>query len=489
MTTFTNVPKQVEELLEQGNGTSRRNFLKGSGLLVVSFGAAALTQVNPFSAEASAQAAAGPYPLVNFRQLDSWIVVHEDSTATFYVGKTDGGQGTGTAFRQMMSDELDIAYDKTSLIMGRTDITVDQGGSGGSDAIQVDGWPVRRVAAEARRVLLELASARFAVPVDQLAVNEGVIAVAADPSRKATYGELIGGRRFNVALTGDNINATTGQAKVKAVQDFKIIGQPLQRYDIPPKVDGTLKWAVGATVPGMVHARNVRPPVAGARLISIDEASVRKLPGFIRVVSKGNYVAVVCEREEQAIRAARDLKVNWQKPATAPFPNSEDLYKYIRSATPTSGSEPNVAGNPDAALASAATVIEADYEFPFQGHTAIGPAHAMADPSNDQMTIWSNDMKSYGLRTSVAEFLGMPRRPRACHVYGRTAAIRSHRCRRCGVRGGVPGQGARTSGSGAVDEARGNCLGYQGTGIYVQDPRRTGCPGQPDCARLQRSSG
>ncbi len=100
----------------------------------------------------------GPYPDPDFRQLDSWIVIHEDNTATFYVGKTDCGQGTGTAFRQMMADELDIAYDKTTCVMGSTDITVDQGGSGGSDAIQTDGWPMRRVAAEARRVLLEMAA-------------------------------------------------------------------------------------------------------------------------------------------------------------------------------------------------------------------------------------------------------------------------------------------------------------------------------------------
>ena len=127
----------------------------------------------------------GPYPDPDFRQLDSWIVIHEDNTATFYVGKTDCGQGTGTAFRQMMSDELDIAYDKTTCVMGSTDITVDQGGSGGSDAIQTDGWPMRRVAAEARRVLLEMASARFAVPVDQLAVSDAVITVKADPSKRS----------------------------------------------------------------------------------------------------------------------------------------------------------------------------------------------------------------------------------------------------------------------------------------------------------------
>ncbi|MXX77866.1 MAG: hypothetical protein F4Z33_02520, partial [Gemmatimonadales bacterium] len=134
-------------------------------------------------------------------------------------------------------------------------MTVDQGGSGGSDAIERDALPARRVAAEARRVLLELASERFDVPADELTVNEGVVSVAADPARTATYGDLIGGRRFDVALTGRNVNETTGLAAVKPVQELKIVGQSLPRYDIPGKVDGSLEWAVDVRLPGMVHAR------------------------------------------------------------------------------------------------------------------------------------------------------------------------------------------------------------------------------------------
>ena len=112
----------------------------------------------------------------------------------------------------------------------------------------------------------------------------------------------------------------------------------IQRDDIPAKVDGSLKWAVDVKLPGMVHARNVKPPFACAKLTGIDESSVRSLPGFIKVVSKGNYVAVVCEREEQAIRAARQLKTTWEKPATAPFPSSEDLFNYMRTAPTTAAS-------------------------------------------------------------------------------------------------------------------------------------------------------
>ena len=170
--------------------STRRDFIKGAGMLVVGIGAAGVAETSLLGLTERQPTAAGPYPDLDFRQLDSWIVIRADNTATFHVGKTDLGQGTGTAFRQIMSDELDIAYDRTSVVMGSTDVTVDQGGSGGSDALQTDGWPMRRVAAEARRALLGLASVQLGVPVDQLSVSEGVVAVTADPSRKVTYGEL-----------------------------------------------------------------------------------------------------------------------------------------------------------------------------------------------------------------------------------------------------------------------------------------------------------
>ncbi len=375
-------------------------------------------------------AAAGPYPDPDFLQLDSWIVIRADNTATFFVGKTDLGQGTGTAFRQIMSDELDIDFAKTTCVMGSTDVTVDQGGSGGSDALQTDGYPMRRVAAEARRVLLEMASTHFGVPVTALAVSDGVVSTKTGDSadRGITYGELIGGKKFNVTLTGKNTDTTTGRAPLKPVQDMKNVGTSPRRDDIPAKVDGTQRWAVDMKVPGMLHARNVRPPMVGATLKAIDESSLKGVPGVVKVVSKGNYVAVVCEREEQAIRAARELKVEWTPPATKPFPPSEDLFTYMRATAPSSSSPPAVTGDVDTAILGAATTLQAQYDIPFQGHTAFGPAHALADPSNGQLTIYSNDMKSYGLRNGVAQFLKIPRETvrvvwmQGPQAYGRTAA-------------------------------------------------------------------
>ncbi len=217
---------------------------------------------------------------------------------------------------------------------------------------------------------------------------------------------------------------------MKPVNELRVVGQSLKRYDIPAKVDGSLKWAVDMKLPGMVHARNVRPPFAGATLQRIDESSVADVPGFIRVVSRGNYVAVICEREEQAIRAARQLKVEWKttgRPRRSRHPTS--CSTTCARATPTS-TERAARFRATRTRRSRAPqrVIEAEYEVPFQGHTAIGPAHALADPSDGQMTIYSNDMKAYGLRNGVAKFLDMPReKVRVVYmdgpqVYGRTAA-------------------------------------------------------------------
>jgi nicotinate dehydrogenase subunit B len=459
------IPRRIEDVLV----THRRGFLKSAGMLAVSFGIPGPASMEQAAAQSSANAAPpGPYRDPDFHQVDSWIVIHEDNTATFYVGTTDPGQGTGTCFRQLMSDELDIAFDKTTCVMGSTDITVDQVGSGGSFALERNSWPMRRVAAEARRVLLEMGSQHLNAPVDQLEVSNAVIRRKADPAKQVTYGELISGKKFNVTLTGSNVYAVTGKARTKSNPELKFAGQSIQRDDIPAKVDGSLKWAVDVKLPGMVHARNVKPPFACAKLTGIDESSVKNLPGFVRLLNKGNYVAVVCEREEQAIRAARQLKTTWTKPTTAPFPSSEDLFHYMRTATPVAevgpggpNSEPHpnhqsavegdsalrgrragpgggaamqpekhvasskppaaanprmreaesgpiVVGNPEAAFSGAAKIIEAEYEIPFQGHTAFAGAHALADPSNGQMTVYTNDMKSYGMRRGIATFLGMP---------------------------------------------------------------------------------
>ena len=230
----------------------RRDFIRASGLLVASVAAVSAERVDAFLRRA--EQGPGPYPDPDFLQLDSWIVIRPDNTATFYVGKTDLGQGTGTAFRQIMSDELDIAYDKTTCVMGSTDVTVDQGGSGGSDALQTDGYPMRRVAAEARRALLEMAATHFAVPAASLAVSDGVVSVRGSEgsaARSITYGELIGSRKFNITLTGKNTDTVTGTRASSLgevyVSSSWLKGTPFSISMAAPVVHGTCVLLVSTT--------------------------------------------------------------------------------------------------------------------------------------------------------------------------------------------------------------------------------------------------
>ena len=386
----------------------RRDFLKSSGFIIASFSLSGLAE--PTAAEAQAT---GPYLTTgpDPRELDSFIAIAQDGTVTLFLGKTDNGQGTGTALRQMMADELDVAYEKTRVVMGDSLRTVDQGGMSFSTSVVMAGAAVRNASAEGRRVLIEMASKKLAVPADQLSANNSVISVKADPSRNISYGELIGGQRFNTKLTwnemyGNNL-AVSGVAKPKPVQHLKVIGKPIGRDEIPLMATGKYTYNVDVKVPGMVHGRSVKPPIPGSKLMSVDESSVRSLPGFIQVVTKGNYVGVVCQREEQAIQAAKQLKVNWQVPSTPNFPGSDNIYDYIRMppAWSTRKTKPEMlmllSRPPQRCLRQLTN-------FRSIPMLSFSPACAVVDPTNNQLTIWSGTQKIYDTRRGIAQFLGMP---------------------------------------------------------------------------------
>ena len=419
MSSLAALPKAVEDALLGLDPASRRNFLKGSGALVFTSGCRRAARAPTRSRTA---VAAGPYADPDFLQLDTWIVIHPDNTATFYVGKTDGGQGTGTAFRQMMCDELDIAYDKTQPRHGLHRHHAGPGRLGWfrrDRARRLADAPRGRRSAPRAAGTGRPASGRCRSICSPCA--NATIALKSDPSRKVTYAELIGGKRFNVALTGRNVDATTGQAAVKPVNELRVVGQPLKRYDIPGKVDGSLKWAVDMKLPGMVHARNVRPPLAGATLQRIDESSVANVPGFLRVVSRGNYVAVVCEREEQAIRAARQLKVEWKKPADRAVPGFQRAVRlHARARRPLRPVSPRCRATRRRRSPQPRASSKRSTKCLSRATRPSVPAHALADPSNGQMTIYSNDMKAYGLRNGVATIPRHAAREGARGLHGRT---------------------------------------------------------------------
>ena len=380
----------------------RRSLFKGSGALVVSFA------IPGGLAEAEIGSAVKP-PLAP-DQLDSWLAIKTDGDVVAYFGKMDMGQGVDVAIAQIVSEELDVPLERVGVVMGDTAWTVNQGGASGSTGVQKGGIALRNAAAETRRVLFEMAAQRLGVPAGRLEVTDGIVSVSNDPARKVSYGELIGGRYFDLPMKWNgklgNDLVAEGQAKPKPPAAYKIVGQSPPRFDVPAKVFGALDYVTDIKVPGMLHGRMLRPPVAGAVPIAVDEGSVRDIPG-VRVVHEKGFLGVVAEREWDAVQAAERLKVTWSE-APSPFPEMAALYDHIRAAPVVKREVPVANGEIDLAFAGAARVVEAEYQWPFQSHASMGPACAVVDARLDGATLWTGSQKPHFARDGVARALGLP---------------------------------------------------------------------------------
>jgi nicotinate dehydrogenase subunit B len=329
--------------------------------------------------------------------LDDWIAIGTDGTITALSGKVEIGTGVRTALAQIVAEELDVALEQVRMVMGDTALTPDEGYTAGSMTIHSSGTALRQAAAEARRAMLEMAAQQLDANLDELSIQDGVITVAYDPERSVTYAELMGGKLFNLPVTD--------QAPLKPPDRYRIVGTSTPRQDLPRKVTGGPSFIQDLKVPGMVHARLVRPPNPAAKLVGMDESSVKNIPGLIRVVQRGNFIGVIAEREEQAIQAARQLKVEWQE--TSVYPRMQDLYSALRSQ-PTQDSVLVEQGDFEKAFAGAAQQLHATYYQPYHAHASIGPSCAVAEVKGDQITVWASTQGPYPLRGALAELLGLP---------------------------------------------------------------------------------
>jgi len=340
-------------------------------------------------------------------ELDSWLAIGVDGKVTVYTGRVDMGTGVRTSFAQVIADELDVTFQSVDIVMGDTDVTPDQGKTTASNNSGRGQQPLMRAAAEARQLLLKMAGDQWKIAPERLTVQDGAIRVQGDASRKVSYGELIGGKSFGAKLQvtdpGDNWGPVlSGSAPVKS-GGFRYVGRSLPRVDVAAKVTGTFPYVHNVRVPGMVHGRTVRPPAIGARLVSVDESSVQSVPGLIKVVRRGNFLGVVAQREEQAIAAARQLKVTWSEAQQLP----EDEYEWMRNGKPLKTQIQNT-GDVDAALARAAKVVKATYKLPVQNHAMIGPSCAVTDVRAGEATFWSGSQWIQGNRRDLAQMLGLP---------------------------------------------------------------------------------
>jgi CO/xanthine dehydrogenase Mo-binding subunit len=376
-------------------GFSRRAFLKGSGALIVGFsvaGAASRLGLTPY--DAFAQAA-------NDRrnQLDSWIAIAGDGRVTAYTGKCELGQGLFTAQTQLVAEELGVPVDRVRLIQCETGTTPDQGttSGAGSHPANFNRAGLALAAATARHTLIGLASTRLGVPASQLTARDGAVTVTGEASRRVTYAELIGGRMFEVPLDAN--------AARKSPREWTVLGRSIRRVDLPDMVTARLEYVHNVRVPGMLHGRPVRPPAVGASLMSVDESSIKDIPGIVKVVTRKNYVGVVAEKQWQAIQAAQRLAVTWS--AGSGLPNQAQYYDYMRKM-PARDTIVVDSGDVEVKLASAADTVRATYMYPFQMHGSIGSSCAVADVQNGKATIWAASQNVYALRGSSATLLGVP---------------------------------------------------------------------------------
>ncbi|MBZ5603923.1 MAG: molybdopterin-dependent oxidoreductase [Acidobacteriia bacterium] len=383
------------------SSTSRRDFLTiGSGLLI------------GFSLSDSATApqlmAADTAPNPSPARLDAWLRIGVDDHVRVFTGKVDIGMGVQTALMQIVAEELDVPVSRIELIMGDTAATPDQGGVGGSTSISAGGKPLRNAAAAARHALLQLASNKLGAPAAQLDVHDGIVSVRGDASQKISYGALVEGHELGEALrvsgNGFSLNVE-GSAKPKDPSTYTVVGKSVPRVDLPPKLFGRAIYSTDVRVPGMLHGRVIRPAGAGSTLAGVDDRAAKKIPGYVKTVTKGNFVGVVAENEWSAIRAAGAVKVNWSAPAAA-FP--DDLYRHMRSAKPKASRQLNNQGDAAAALSRASKKIEASYEWPFQAHATMGPGCAVADFHADGVTtVWTGAQKPHALQKGLAQMLGL----------------------------------------------------------------------------------
>src|SRR3954470_24182006 len=354
---------------------------------------------------------------------ETFVRITAGGSVTAYNGHVDLGTGIRTALGQIVAEELDVSFARVVVVLGDTAVVPNLGATIASETIQITAAPLRKAAAQARHFLIARAAERLELPVADLRIEDGL--VRGHDNRSVSYGELIGGETIRLELADD--------VAVKPVGDYAIVGQSMPRVDLPAKATGELTFVHDIRMPGMLHGRVVRPPYAGVdagpfvgtSLISVDESSVRDIPGIMAVVRIGDFVGVVAEREENAIRAAEQLAVSWR-----PTPELTDLAD-VENALRANPSTPRTLidkGDVDAAIARAAKPMQRTYVWPYQMHASIGPSCAVADFQDGNIRVWSGTQNPHLLRADLSLLIERPEseieviRLEAAGCYGRNCA-------------------------------------------------------------------
>jgi len=323
--------------------------------------------------------------------LDAWIRIDADNRITVFTGKAELGQGIKTALLQVAAEELLVSPGRITLVTADTARTPNEGYTAGSHSMQDSGTALRHAAAQVRQILAELAAKRFGIGAPAVTVRDGTF--QAPDGRRATYGELLAGQQLHLRCNP--------AIPVRAPEGHTVAGKPLQRIDIPAKVTGGIAYVQDLRLPNMVHGRVVRPPTPGARLLEVETAAVARLPGVLKVVRDGRFLAVIADGEYRAVKAAAALAraARWELPATLP---TEPVTAAMVRAWPAKPYPILERGTPG----TTGRTLAANYTKPFQLHASIGPSCAVAQLVNGQYTVWTHSQGVYPLRDALAELLG-----------------------------------------------------------------------------------
>jgi nicotinate dehydrogenase subunit B len=355
-------------------------------------------------------------------EFETFIKITADGSVTAFNGHVDLGTGIRTALGQIVAEELDVSFARVVVVLGDTSSVPNQGPTIASETIQITAVPLRKAAAQARHFLLARAAERLELPVAELSIEDGLVR---GHNRSVSYGELIGEEIIHLELDE--------AVQVKEAQSYTIVGQSVPRIDVPAKATGGLVFVHDVRIPGMLHGRVVRPPYAGVdagafvgtSLLEADESSVQDIPGLVAVVRIGDFVGVVAEREENAVKAAAQLKLKWKSVPT--LPDLKDVETALR-ANPSTPRRLIERGDVEGALASAAKPMPRTYSWPYQMHASIGPSCAVADLQNGRVRVWSGTQNPHALRGDLALLLQRSEseieviRMEAAGCYGRNCA-------------------------------------------------------------------
>ena len=367
---------------------SRRQFLFQSTGLVIGF---------TFGSELVADNTAPDLPidLKNNLNINSWLYVDPAGKIDVFSGKVEFGQGIATAFRQIVADEMDVIIERVNILPCVTGIAPNEGVTSGSQSVEYGGLALRYACAQARGTLLEKASQSLKVPIGDLSIKDGVIS--------AKNGETVD--YWKLTSTELLQQKADGRYKPKAVNNHRYIGQSIQRIDIPAKVSGGVAYVQDMKFPGMLHARVVRPPAPRAQLISINESAIKSMPGVVAIVKSGSFLAVVAQREEQAVNALVEAKKQSKWEMANDLPNTYAQWHKTMIEAPNLDTEHAVKKDPSK---QGKKTIAGEFTKPFLAHASIGPSCAIAILKDGVTTIYNHAQGMYPLQRDIVKALQVP---------------------------------------------------------------------------------